>query len=112
MRRCTWLGDQDATLLDRGRLATCRSHGHARAGAGQGPSTASPACRKVEQVVRETRRAIGDGKGCYAGAMSRELRTYSFTVVVEPADEMRHAYCKTVCPPRWGAAWLIEAALW
>jgi len=19
---------------------------------------------------------------------------------------------KTVCPPRWGAAWLIEAALW
>ena len=25
--------------------------------------------------------------------MSRELRTYTFTVVVEPADEMWHAYC-------------------
>src|SRR3954463_3402805 len=52
--------------------------------------------------IRETRRAIGDGKGCYAGAMSRELRTYSFTVVVEPADEMWHAYCPTLVA--YGAA--------
>ena len=37
--------------------------------------------------------AARGGKGCYAGAMSRELRTYTFTVVVEPADEMWHAYC-------------------
>ena len=25
--------------------------------------------------------------------MSRELRTYTFTIVIEPADEMWHAYC-------------------
>jgi predicted RNase H-like HicB family nuclease len=41
-------------------------------------------------------------KGCYAGAMSRELRTYTFTVVVEPADEMWHAYCPTLLA--YGAA--------
>ena len=28
--------------------------------------------------------------------MSRELRTYAFTVVVEPAGEMWHAYCPTL----------------
>jgi predicted RNase H-like HicB family nuclease len=39
---------------------------------------------------------FGFGKGCYAGAMSRELRTYTFTVVVEPSDEMWHAYCPTL----------------
>ena len=52
--------------------------------------------------MRETGRAVGDGKGCYAGAMSRELRTYTFTVVVEPADEMWHAYCPTLLT--YGAA--------
>src|SRR4051794_629598 len=31
--------------------------------------------RGVERI-RETRRAIGDGKRCYAGAMSRELLWY------------------------------------
>src|SRR5690348_2931293 len=44
--------------------------------------------------------------GCYAGAMSRELRTYTFTVVVEPADDMWHAYCPTLMPygaATWGA---------
>ena len=30
--------------------------------------------------------------------MSRELRTYAFTVVVEPADDMWHAYCPTLMP--------------
>jgi predicted RNase H-like HicB family nuclease len=34
--------------------------------------------------------------------MSRELRTYTFTVVVEPADEMWHAYCPTLLA--YGAA--------
>jgi hypothetical protein len=28
--------------------------------------------------------------------MSRELRTYTFTVVVEPADDMWRAYCPTL----------------
>jgi hypothetical protein len=28
-------------------------------------------------------------------AMNRELRTYTLTVVVEPDDEMWHAYCQT-----------------
>ena len=44
--------------------------------------------------------------GCYAGAMSRELRTYTFTLVVEPADDMWHAYCPTLMPygaATWGA---------
>ena len=38
--------------------------------------------------------------------MSRELRTYTFTVVVEPADDMWHAYCPTLMPygaATWGA---------
>jgi predicted RNase H-like HicB family nuclease len=38
--------------------------------------------------------------------MSRELRTYTFTVVVEPADEMWHAYCPTLLTygaATWGA---------
>jgi predicted RNase H-like HicB family nuclease len=38
--------------------------------------------------------------------MSRELRTYTFTVVVEPADEMWHAYCPTLLAygaATWGA---------
>src|SRR4051794_5305927 len=48
------------------------------------------------------RRAVCGGKGCYAGAMSRELRTYTFTVVVEPSDEMWHAYCPTLVA--YGAA--------
>ena len=46
------------------------------------------------------------GEECYAGAMSRELRTYTFTVVVEPADEMWHAYCPTLLAygaATWGA---------
>jgi predicted RNase H-like HicB family nuclease len=34
--------------------------------------------------------------------MSRELRTYTFTVVVETADEMWHAYCPTLLT--YGAA--------
>ena len=34
--------------------------------------------------------------------MSRELRTYTFTVVVETADEMWHAYCPTLLA--YGAA--------
>jgi predicted RNase H-like HicB family nuclease len=34
--------------------------------------------------------------------MSWELRTYTFTVVVEPADEMWHAYCPTLLT--YGAA--------
>src|SRR3954471_23343135 len=42
------------------------------------------------------RRAVYGGKECYAGAMSRELRTYTFTVVVEPAADMWHAYCPTL----------------
>src|SRR3954470_23013206 len=45
-------------------------------------------------------------KGCYAGAMSRELRSYTFTIVVEPADEMWHAYCPTLLAygaATWGA---------
>src|SRR3954464_7681803 len=42
------------------------------------------------------------GKGCYAGAMSREPRTYTFSVVVEPSDEMWHAYCPTLVA--YGAA--------
>ena len=58
--------------------------------------------------MRETGRAVGDGKGCYAGAMSRELRTYTFTAVVEPADEgMWHAYCPTLLAygaATWGAS--------
>ena len=39
--------------------------------------------------------------------MSRELRTYTFTAVVEPADEgMWHAYCPTLLAygaATWGA---------
>ena len=38
--------------------------------------------------------------------MSRELHTYTFTVVVEPADEMWHAYCPTLLAygaATWGA---------
>ena len=38
--------------------------------------------------------------------MSRELRTYTFTVVVEPADELWHAYCPTLLAygaATWGA---------
>ena len=38
--------------------------------------------------------------------MSRELRTYSLTVVVEPADDMWHAYCPTLLAygaATWGA---------
>jgi predicted RNase H-like HicB family nuclease len=38
--------------------------------------------------------------------MSRELRTYTLTVVVEPADEMWHAYCPTLLAygaATWGA---------
>ena len=38
--------------------------------------------------------------------MRRERRTYTFTVVVEPADEMWHAYCPTLLAygaATWGA---------
>jgi predicted RNase H-like HicB family nuclease len=38
--------------------------------------------------------------------MSREPRTYTFTVVVEPADDMWHAYCPTLLAygaATWGA---------
>ena len=38
--------------------------------------------------------------------MSRELRTYTFTVVVEPADGMWHASCPTLLAygaATWGA---------
>src|SRR3954447_4900257 len=47
--------------------------------------------------------SLRGGRGCYAGAMSRELRTYTFTAAVEPADEgMWHAYCPTLLA--YGAA--------
>ena len=45
-------------------------------------------------------------KECYAGAMTRELRTYTFTVVVEAEDEMWHGYCPTLLAygaATWGA---------
>ena len=45
-------------------------------------------------------------KGCYAGAMTRELHTYTFTVVVEAEEEMWHAYCPTLLAygaATWGA---------
>jgi len=38
--------------------------------------------------------------------MGRELRTYTFTIVVEPADEVWHAYRPTLSPygaATWGA---------
>jgi predicted RNase H-like HicB family nuclease len=38
--------------------------------------------------------------------MGRELRTYTFTAVVEAADEMWHAYCPTLLAygaATWGA---------
>jgi hypothetical protein len=53
------------------------------------------ACNRYERP----RPAACGGKGCYAAGMSREIRTYTFTVVVEPADEMWHAYCPTLLAP-------------
>jgi predicted RNase H-like HicB family nuclease len=46
--------------------------------------------------------ADGQGRGCYAAVMSRERRTYTFVVVVEPAEDAWHAYCPTLLD--YGAA--------
>src|SRR4051794_13522339 len=58
-------------------------------------------CRRGRSVGRLADRppSLRGGRGCYAGAMSRELRTYTFTAAVEPADEgMWHAYCPPCRP--------------
>ena len=46
--------------------------------------------------------AKGEGQECYLAVMSRELRTYTLAVVVEPAEDAWHAYCPTLLD--YGAA--------
>jgi predicted RNase H-like HicB family nuclease len=47
-------------------------------------------------------RPDGEGQGCCPGTLSREPRTYTLAVVVEPAEGVWHAYCPTLLD--YGAA--------